>query len=126
MANFTDTDIAVRLAHTHCAIAEAAQTIALKKKYGTAKLCDTNKLLLLLVYERIICGYVTTSDNNLITETELEHIFDMIARIADLCFAPKGYQYFENVPVSSNFNILLNDGTSNILLNDGASTLILN
>jgi hypothetical protein len=123
MANYNDTDISVRLANLRCSIADKAQILVNKKKYGLAKKCDERTLQVLVAFEWIICSYVTTSDNNLITETELDNIFNFIQRVCNLNFAPKGYNYFLNVPVISESAILLNDG-SNLLLNDSTNILL--
>lgn len=126
MANYSVTDISVRLAKLRCCISEKAQKLVLNKKYGTATWQMENQLLLLVAYEWIISGYRVGSSYNDITETELDHIFNMVQRICNLAFAPKGYQYFNNEPVEEVSNILLNDGSSSLLLNDGSSYLLLN
>jgi hypothetical protein len=123
---YNNTDILVRLAHIRCYIASIAARVVERKKYGLANKHETSKMLLLNAYMTIIGDYYTTSTNNLITETDLDNIFNVISRITGLCFAPLGYAYFENVPVTSDSLILLNDGTSGILLNNGTDLIIKN
>lgn len=119
------TDIAVRLNHLRCCIADKADSLVNKKKYGVACDEDEIELMLLTVYQWIICGYTVGSDNNQVTEVELNHIFDQISRRCNIAFAVEGANYLDKTPVPESFSILLNSG-DNILLNDSSNILLNN
>ena len=126
MALYTASDINVRLSLMSSYIADYAYLLMGRIKRGAKVYCELNNLYYLIdAYEIASCYDLIDDEDDeqcCLTEAQMDHIFEQVQCITDLCFPPKGLtgivdttECYIALETSTNDVVLLEDGSGGLL-----------
>lgn len=82
-----------RLQHFMCALGQKGVDLTKRLKLGVDCCCETNTFNLLHMYWSVLVCYDPTRDDNCLTQTEIDAIWDDVACKTGICFSPYGTIY---------------------------------